>query len=121
MKETLKKLYNKSRLSAEDKSVVSKIADHLGIEVKIDGRCPNCWHDLIAECYNRIVEDDPSTSWFKPQYKGGIRVNGVAVFCEANMDEEKAQWLRNNGLEKYLNPLHKNEDNEVPADSDNED
>ena len=117
MKEKLKKIFNKSRLTAEDKDTLRTIAAELGVEVRIDGKCANCWHDLAAELYNKVVAANGDT-WLAPQYAGGIRVNGVSVFCEANMDEEKAEWLRNNGLAKYLNPNRKS--NETAADEDNE-
>ncbi len=111
MKTRLKQLFKKSRFTADEKAEIRGYAEQMGIEVKIDGKCANCWHDLVNEIYNALVSESGG-GWFVPQYAEGIRVNGV-VLTEANMTEERAAWLRGLGLGKYLR-------DEVPADTEDE-
>lgn len=111
MKKRLKELFKKSRYTADEKNEIRGYAEQMNIEVRIDGKCQNCWHDLVCEIYNAMVKES-GDGWFVPQYAEGIRVNDV-VLTEANMTVETAEWLRGLGLGKYLR-------DEVPADEQHE-
>ncbi len=102
MKDKLKKMFDKKKLSEKDKEFILEESQKAGIKFNPKRGCSNCYKDQITVLYNLLTaEEVDAKKWFKPQYAVGINVNGV-IYSELNMTKEKANDLIKMKLGKFL-------------------
>lgn len=104
LKEQLRKIAGKdgASLTAEERQVVRDACKQLGVELKNNGRCKDCYIDAAVGCYRVIEANEPTPETERKYvlrkgvdvYFAGMRVN------ETTLTDDFARGLIQLGFDK---------------------